>query len=101
MKKSKLFKVEMRNYKGEVYVIADSYDEAVERALIIRSSKGYDGETYDEEEDDEEDDSILDKDGSLKDNKKSKKNKYSVKSVELLTENMVGIFGFDMKTIKN
>ena len=39
MKKSKLFKVEMRNYKGEVYVIADSYDEAVERALIIRSSK--------------------------------------------------------------
>ena len=66
--KKKLFKVEMCKFKGVVYVIADNYDDAARKGLLIRKSKEYKGYDHEEVEDISE---------------------LKVKNVELLTEHLV------------
>lgn len=90
MVKKKLFRVEMAHYRGEVYVVSHSYDDAAAKGLLIIEAE--DGDKY-------EDDDILDEDGSIK--KPRKKEKFQVKRVELLTENLFGLSEFNVKDIHN
>ena len=79
----KLFKIEMKHYEGDVYVVAEGYDEAVEKALEIRCSPEYENT----------EDDIMDGDEEEKEREEIKKKKkaFKVRTVELLTENLQGI----------
>ena len=69
-----LFKVEMDEYKGDVYLLANGYDEAAETALKIKNGE-------------EEKKDIIDEDGCVTTPQKT----FKVKRVELITKNLYNL----------
>ena len=68
----KLFRVDFARYVGTVYVVADSYDQAAERGLVIGIEESRR--------------SVLNSDGSL-----NQPENIEVQRVELLTDNLQGL----------